>query len=194
MSQASALAMDRAPWNRGRVGMACLIFGESTFFSVFVVAYLFYLGKSATGPQPGDVLEFPWLATVCLLSSSVSAGLAVAALARAETLRASLFLAITVGLGSAFIAATAVEWFGLIYGHGLTLGTNLFGTTFYSLVGFHAAHVILGLLMLSLVLVLTLGGRVRAEHAERVEMVTWYWHFVDAVWIVVLTTVYLVGV
>ena len=194
MSQASALAMDRAPWNRGRVGMACLIFGESTFFSVFVVAYLFYLGKSATGPQPGDVLEFPWLATVCLLSSSVSAGLAVAALARAETLRASLFLAITVGLGSAFIAATAVEWFGLIYGHGLTLGTNRFGTTFYSLVGFHAAHVILGLLMLSLVLVLTLGGRVRAEHAERVEMVTWYWHFVDAVWIVVLTTVYLVGV
>jgi cytochrome c oxidase subunit 3/cytochrome o ubiquinol oxidase subunit 3 len=174
--------------------MACLIFGESTFFSVFVVAYLFYLGKSATGPQPGDVLEFPWLATVCLLSSSVSAGLAVAALARAETLRASLFLAITVGLGSAFIAATAVEWFGLIYGHGLTLGTNLFGTTFYSLVGFHAAHVILGLLMLSLVLVLTLGGRVRAEHAERVEMVTWYWHFVDAVWVVVLTTVYLVGV
>ena len=194
MSQAPALPLEEPAWSRGRVGMACLIFGESTFFSVFVVAYLFYLGKSATGPQPGDVLEFPWLATVCLLSSSLSAGLAVSALARAETVRASLFLAVTVGLGSAFIAATAVEWFGLIYGHGLTLGTNLFGTTFYSLVGFHAAHVILGLLMLSLVLALTLGGRVSAEHAERVEMVTWYWHFVDAVWIVVLTTVYVVGV
>lgn len=194
MSQAPALRVEESPWDRGRVGMACLIFGESTFFCVFVVAYLFYIGKSATGPQPGDVLEFPWLATACLLSSSLSAGLAVSALARAEAVRASLFLAITVCLGSAFIAATAVEWSGLIYGHGLTIGTNLFGTTFYSLVGFHAAHVILGLLMLSLVLALTLGGRVGAEHAERVEMVTWYWHFVDAVWIVVLTTVYVVGV
>jgi cytochrome c oxidase subunit 3/cytochrome o ubiquinol oxidase subunit 3 len=174
--------------------MACLIFGESTFFCVFVVAYLFYIGKSATGPQPGDVLEFPWLATACLLSSSLSAGLAVSALARSQAARASLLLAITVGLGSAFIAATAAEWSGLIYGHGLTLGTNLFGTTFYSLVGFHAAHVILGLLMLSLVLALTVAGRVGAEHAERVELVTWYWHFVDAVWIVVLTTVYVVGV
>ena len=194
MSQGAAWAVEPIAWSRGRVGMACLIFGESTFFSVFVVAYLFYLGKSATGPQPSDVLEFPWLATACLLSSSLSAGLAVAALARAETLRASACLAVTVALGLAFIAATAQEWSGLILGHGLTLGTNLFGTTFYSLVGFHAAHVILGLLMLSLVLALTLAGKVGAEHAERVEMVTWYWHFVDGVWLVVLTTVYVVGV
>ena len=194
MSQALALRVEESPWSRGRVGMSCLIFGESTFFCVFVVAYLFYIGKSATGPQPGDVLEFPWLATACLLSSSLSAGLAVSALARSQAARASLLLAVTVGLGSGFVAATAVEWSGLIYGHGLTLGTNLFGTTFYSLVGFHAAHVILGLLMLSLVLALTVAGKVGAEHAERVEMVTWYWHFVDAVWIVVLTTVYVVGV
>jgi cytochrome c oxidase subunit 3/cytochrome o ubiquinol oxidase subunit 3 len=186
--------MEAVAWNRGRVGMACLIFGESSFFSVFVVAYLFYLGKSPSGPQPSDVLEFPLLATLCLLSSSVTAGLAVQALARAESLRASLALAVTIGLGSAFIAATAVEWYGLIHVHGLTIETNLFGTTFYSLVGFHAAHVILGLLMLSLVLVLMLRGGVRSEHAERVEMVTWYWHFVDAVWILVLTAVYVIGV
>jgi cytochrome c oxidase subunit 3/cytochrome o ubiquinol oxidase subunit 3 len=186
--------MEPATWNRGRVGMACLIFGESTFFSVFVVAYLFYIGKSASGPQPSDVLEFPVFATVCLLSSSATAGLAVKALAQSNTVRAGLALALTVGLGAGFLGATANEWFGLIYGHGLTIGTNLFGTTFYSLVGFHAAHVGLGLLMLTLVLGGVLGGKVGAGDSERVEMVTWYWHFVDAVWIVVLTTVYVVGV
>jgi cytochrome c oxidase subunit 3/cytochrome o ubiquinol oxidase subunit 3 len=174
--------------------MACLIFGESTFFSVFVVAYLFYIGKSATGPQPGDVLDFPWVATVCLLSSSLSAGLAVKELAQGRVARAGFALATTLALGSVFIAATANEWYGLIAIHGLTIGTNLFGTTFYSLVGFHAAHVILGLLMLSLALGGVIRGRVRREQSARVEMVTWYWHFVDAVWLVVLTTVYIVGV
>ncbi len=174
--------------------MACLIFGETTFFSVFVVAYLFYIGKSATGPQPGDVLEFPALATVCLLSSSLTAGVAVKALAGGNRMRTLVGLAATVALGSMFIVETAREWARLMGDHGLTIGTNLFGTTFYSLVGFHAAHVILGLLMLSLVLGLALGGRVGRDHSERVEMVTWYWHFVDAVWIVVLTTVYVVGI
>ena len=194
MSESAGLPMNTSTWNRGRVGMACLIFGESSFFSVFVVAYLFYIGKSATGPQPAEVLEFPALATLCLLSSSVSAGVAVKALARGNRTRTALGLAATVALGSAFIVQTALEWARLMADHGLTIGTNLFGTTFYSLVGFHAAHVILGLLMLSLVLGLALGGRVRQEHSERVEMVTWYWHFVDAVWIVVVTTVYIVGV
>ena len=99
MSESVMMPTNTSALNRGRVGMACLIFGESTFFSVFVVAYLFYIGKSATGPQPGDVLEFPWLATACLLSSSLSAGLAVSALARSQAARASLLLAITVGLG-----------------------------------------------------------------------------------------------
>ena len=194
--RAPALAPDLAPggWSRGRVGMACLIFGESTFFSVFVVAYLFYIGKSATGPQPSDVLEFPLVATLCLLSSSATAGFAVKALAQGNAARAGVALALTVGLGAGFLGATANEWFGLIYDHGLTIGTNLFGTTFYSLVGFHATHVVLGLLMLSLVLGGVLAGKVGPEHSERVEIVTWYWHFVDAVWIVVLTTVYIVGV
>ncbi|MFP6639945.1 MAG: cytochrome c oxidase subunit 3, partial [Myxococcota bacterium] len=86
------------------------------------------------------------------------------------------------------------EWYGLIYDHGLTIKTNLFGTTFYSLVGFHAAHVIIGLLMLSLIFILLLFGSVKAEHSERVEMVTWYWHFVDAVWIVVFSVVYIIGI
>ncbi len=194
LEPAPVMPAEEASWNRGRVGMACLIFGESTFFSVFVVAYLFYLGKSATGPQPSDVLEFPLLATVCLLSSSLTVVWAVKALAAGQSFRAGLGLAITILLGGCFIGATAAEWSGLIYGHGLTIETNLFGTTFYSLVGFHAAHVILGLSMLCLVLVGVVMGRLGSEYSERVEILSWYWHFVDAVWIVVLTTVYIVGV
>jgi len=194
MSESAVMPASHSSWNRGRVGMACLIFGETTFFSVFVVAYLFYIGKSATGPQPADVLEFPAVATACLLSSSLTVGLAVRALAQGLRARALAGLAATVALGSVFIFETAREWARLMGEHGLTIGTNLFGTTFYSLVGFHAAHVILGLVMLSLVLLLGLRGHVGQAHAERVEMVSWYWHFVDAVWIVVLTTVYIVGV
>lgn len=194
MSQTQAIEMENSGWDRGRVGMACLIFGESSFFSIFVVAYLFYIGKSATGPQPSEVLEFPVIATICLLSSSLTAGFAVKTLERGNRFLTCLALFITIGLGSTFIAATAIEWYGLIVDHGLTIRTNLFGSTFYSLVGFHAAHVIVGLFMLSLVFVLTLMGYVRFEHSDRVEMVTWYWHFVDAVWIVVFSTVYIIGI
>ena len=194
MSAAVAETTTESGWNRGRVGMACLIFGESMFFSIFVVAYLFYIGKSSHGPQPSEVLEFPYLATACLLSSSATAGYAVRSLGRFQYLKAGISLAITIALGGGFIAFTAVEWYGLIYDHGLTLGTNLFGTTFYSLVGFHAAHVILGLFMLSLIFVLLLLKHVKAEHEERFELVTWYWHFVDAVWIVVFSVVYIIGI
>jgi len=194
MTAAQAWPMEGSSWNRGRVGMACLIFGESTFFSVFVVAYLFYLGKSLTGPQPQDVLEFPLVATVCLLSSSLTVVWGVRALAAGRRWQAGLGLALTVGLGASFIGATALEWSRLIFQEGLVIDTNLFGTTFYSLVGFHAAHVILGLMMLSGVGLGVAAGKVTSEHAERVEVVSWYWHFVDAVWLVVLTTVYVVGV
>ena len=82
---------------------------------------------------------------------------------------------------------------GLIVHHGLWIGTNLFGTTFYSLVGFHALHVFIGLSLLTLVLIFALGGHLKAEHAERTEILSWYWHFVDTVWIVVFIVVYVVG-
>ena len=194
MNQSAVDPIDMGNWNRGRVGMICLIFGESMFFSILVVAYLFYVGKSGHGPQPSEVLSFPYIATACLLSSSITAGLAVRAIARSHRWLAVLALGITIGLGATFIAFTAIEWYGLIVDHGLTIRTNLFGTTFYSLVGFHAAHVIVGLCMLSLIFGLLVAGAVHSEHAERVEMVTWYWHFVDAVWIVVFSVVYIIGI
>ena len=179
--------------SRGRVGMACMILTESALFTIFVVAYLYYVGKSLSGPYPRDVLDIPVLATIALLSSSISITLAVRALRAGQDGAFKLWWFITIALGAFFLVATAVEWGGLIYDHNLTIWTNLFGTTYYTLVGFHAGHVTVGLLMLGLVLVLGLRGAVRAAHAERVEVLSWYWHFVDAVWVVVFITVYVIG-
>jgi cytochrome c oxidase subunit 3/cytochrome o ubiquinol oxidase subunit 3 len=173
--------------------MLCLIVAEASLFAVFVVAYLFYLGKSVTGPYPADVLELPVAATACLLASSASAALASRALARADVRRCGAWLLVTVALGAAFVAATAREWHRLIYEHGLTIGTNLFGTTFYPLVGLHASHVLAGLAMLGLCAWFAWSGALRPAHGGRVELVSWYWHFVDGVWVVVFTVVYVVG-
>jgi len=179
--------------------MACLILTESTFFAIFVVAYLYYIGKNLNGPFPNDVIPpiyVNWLVllnSACLFASSYTVHRAVRGLGAAELTTFKSWLFLTIVLGLEFLAGTAYEWYGLIYEDGLTISTNLFGTTFYSLVGFHALHVILGLLMLSLVLTLGMLGFVASQHAERVEILSWYWHFVDAVWVVVLTTVYIVG-
>jgi len=185
---------DGSAWTRAQVGMLCLILAEISFFGIFVVAYLFYIGKSVGGPQPAQVLSFPLLASIALLSSSGTVVLATRSLTSGRNGRFLSTLALTIVLGAFFVAATALEWRELIEVHGLTIRTNLFGTTYYSLVGFHAAHVVAGLSMLSLIFVLGGLGHVRAHHAEKVEMVSWYWHFVDAVWIVVVTVVYVIGV
>jgi cytochrome c oxidase subunit 3/cytochrome o ubiquinol oxidase subunit 3 len=139
------------------------------------------------------VLELPVFSTVCLLSSSLTVYFAVRALRKNNARLCSLWLAATVLLGAIFLAGTAMEWRQLIYKDGLTIRTNLFGTTFYSLVGLHASHVIVGLAMLGLALVFSLAGRVNESHAERLDILSIYWHFVDAVWVVVFTVVYVLG-
>jgi cytochrome c oxidase subunit 3/cytochrome o ubiquinol oxidase subunit 3 len=179
--------------SRGIVGMACLILAESAIFIIFVVAYVFYLGKSLTGPTPRDVLELPIVSTVCLLSSSITVHFAVSTLHQARQRMCSLWLAITVLLGTIFLGSTGFEWYQLIYRDGLTIQTNLFGTTFYSLVGLHASHVVVGLLMLTLSLIFSLRGQLKPKHTERLEVLSIYWHFVDAVWVVVFSVVYVFG-
>src|ERR1700682_6112603 len=130
---------------RGQVAMACLIIAESAIFTIFVVAYLFYLGKSLTGPTPREVLETPIFYTICLLSSSLTIHFAAKCLARGiEFAFLGLWL-LTIALGGLFLYGTAQEWHRLIYEYGLTISTNLFGTTYYSLVGLHAFHVTAGL-------------------------------------------------
>ncbi len=173
--------------------MLCLILAESAIFLIFVVAYIYYLGKSLSGPSPHDVLTVPVFATVCLLSSSLTVHFAVSALRAARYSLCFLWLAATVFLGATFLGCTALEWYRLIYHDGLTIQTNLFGTTFYSLVGLHATHVIVGVILLALTLLFSLRGAVSTKHAEKLNVLSLYWHFVDAVWIVVLLVVYVIG-
>ncbi len=181
------------PSARGHVGMLCLIAAEATIFTIFVVAYLFYLGKSLMGPTPKDVLSAPIFYTICLLSSSLTIHMAVRALRRGSVRSFGAWWFATIALGAVFLYGTAMEWQRLIYHDGLKIGTNLFGTTYYSLVGLHGFHVVVGLMALSLVMLFTLLGSVRPEHAERVDVLSLYWHFVDAVWVVVFTVVYVIG-
>jgi cytochrome c oxidase subunit III len=185
-----------APWtlpSRGRVGMFCLIVAESAIFTIFVVAYIFYLGKSLTGPTPQQVLELPIFTTICLLSSSVTIHFAEIALERGQMVLFKILWMLTFTLGAIFLIGTGREWDHLIYTSGLTISTNLFGTTYYSLVGLHAFHVIVGLLGLGLVMVLALASKLHEEHAGRIGVLSLYWHFVDAVWVVVFTVVYIIG-
>jgi cytochrome c oxidase subunit 3 len=192
VSMVSAEAAAMPALSKGRVGMIGLILAESAIFTIFVVAYLFYLGKSLGGPSPRQVLELPIINTICLLSSSASITFAVSALRRSRKDSFRIWWFVTIALGAYFLAGTAYEWARLIHG-GLTITTNLFGTTFYSLVGLHASYVVVGLLALTIVLVFAMCGAIKREHAERIEVLALYWHFVDVVWVVVFTVVYIIG-
>jgi cytochrome c oxidase subunit 3/cytochrome o ubiquinol oxidase subunit 3 len=173
--------------------MFALIAAESSIFVIFVVAYIFYIGKSVTGPTPAEALEVPIFFTICLLSSSLTIHFAVRALRQSDVRWFGRWWLVTIALGAAFLFGTAREWQRLINEVGLTISTNLFGTTYYSLVGLHGFHVIVGLLLLSAVMAFTWFGRVRQAHTYRVDVLSLYWHFVDAVWVVVFTVVYVIG-
>jgi cytochrome c oxidase subunit 3/cytochrome o ubiquinol oxidase subunit 3 len=173
--------------------MFSLIAAEAAIFTIFVVAYIFYVGKSLSGPAPKDVLELPIFSTVCLLSSSLTIHLAVRALRNAKVGAFGLWWFVTFALGAIFLVETGREWHHLIFDQGLTVSTNLFGTTYFSLVGLHAFHVTVGLTLIALGLIFALLGKVKPEHGERAEVFSLYWHFVDAVWVVVFTVVYVIG-
>src|SRR6266702_284408 len=189
--QESELRWERSA--RGRLGMYCLIAAEAAIFTIFVVAYLFYLGKSLSGPTPSQLLHVPILFSVCLLSSSLTIHLAVQSLRMGKIAAFASWWFLTLLLGATFLAGTIVEWHHLIYAEGLTIQTNLFGTTYYSLVGLHAFHVLVGLLAISAVWLFTMFGKVGRDHAERVDTLALYWHFVDTVWVVVFLVVYVFG-
>ena len=193
---ASPLPKTPAAWElpyRGKIGMGCLIFAESAIFTIFVVAYLYYMGKSLSGPTPREVLETPIFYTICLLSSSLTIHFAGKLLERGKRGAFLGLWLLTIVLGGLFMYGTAQEWHRLIYEHGLTISTNLFGTTYYSLVGLHAFQVTVGLLALATVSLFTFLGHLRRGHADRLEVLSIYWHFVDVVWAVVFIIVYIVG-
>ncbi len=177
---------------RGKVAMLSLITAESAIFTIFVVGYIFYLGKDISGPTPRQVLDIPVFNTICLLSSSVTIWLSERQIERGRIKEFAALWALTLALGVEFLIGTGLEWKKLIAG-GLTIRTNLFGTTFYSLVGLHATHVVIGAVGLALILIFTLTGHINESHTERIQTFALYWHFVDAVWVVVFTVVYIVG-
>ena len=179
--------------SRGRVGMFSLIAAESAIFTIFVVAYIFYIGKSLSGPTPRDVLTIPIFSTICLLSSSLTIHLALRTLRNAKTLSFGFWWFLTLMLGTIFLIGTGREWHKLIFDEGLTVSTNLFGTIYYSLVGLHAFHVTVGLIIIAIVMTFILLGKVTSKYSERLEIFSMYWHFVDAVWVVVFTVVYVIG-
>lgn len=192
---ADALTMER-DWplpDRGTVGIIFLIVTETALFAIFVATYLIYIGKSPVGPYPKDVLELPILSSICLLSSSLTVYFAEHALEHNNLGRFKLWWLVTILLGLEFLISTGLEWKKLIYEDHLTISTNLFGSTFYSLVGLHASHVIVGLTFLSIVLAVTLMGFPIQTQFRRVKFLSWYWHFVDGVWVVVFTVVYIIG-
>jgi cytochrome c oxidase subunit 3/cytochrome o ubiquinol oxidase subunit 3 len=179
-----------------KAGMIAFLVSEVAFFGTLIVTYIYYLGEGPAGTlTPGEVLKLPITSagTVCLLASSLTIHLALAALRGGNQSGFRLWWGGTIVLGALFMLGTVLEWHDLIYNQGLTISTNLFGSSYYTLVGFHAGHVTMGLILLSVLLGLAFRGHVSAQQHMPAEVVSWYWHFVDGVWVVVFTLVYIVG-
>lgn len=175
-----------------RIGVLTFLCSEAVFFATLLIAYITYKGAVQHGPTPEESLSLSLaiLDSMILLTSSVTIGVAVRAWCRRDVARFTQWMLLTIGLGVLFLCGTAFEWYQLIFQDGLTISTNLFGTTFFTLIGFHAIHVTIGLGVMSL---LIWKGRHAgiSEGSEAPELVSWYWHLVDTVWVVIVLVVYL---
>jgi len=169
------------------LGSECLLFGA------LISTYLLYKGRSVEGPFPEDIYDIPFTSasSFMLLMSSLTMVLALAAIQRGDHRRLRLWLLATATLGGLFITGQIYE-FTTFYREGLSLSTNLFGSTFFVLTGFHGVHVSVGIMMLLSFVGLSMRGKLPTERAEAVEIAGLYWHFVDIVWIVIFTVVYLI--
>ena len=179
-----------------KVGMLAFLVSEAAFFGTLMMAYVFFLGQTSRGePNPRQVFRLPivLLASTCLLASSATVHQADRALRRDSRSAFLGWWGATIGLGVLFLAGTAWEWSELIGKWGLTISRNMFGTTYFTLVGFHALHVSIGLIAMSIVFGLAQGRRITERNKVGVEVISWYWHFVDGVWVLVFTLVYIVG-
>jgi len=166
---------------------------ECLFFGSLIAAYLLYRDRSVVGPYPEDVFDIPFtsVSAFVLLMSSVCMVLALAAIQRGDRRGMQIWLFATATLGVLFVSGQAFE-FTEFYREGLRLDTNLFGTTFYVLTGFHGAHVTIGVLILLSLFAWSLQGKIQQKDSLNVELAGLYWHFVDIVWIVIFTLVYLI--
>ena len=174
-----------------KLGMALFLASETFFFMVLILAYITYRGASADGPNAANSLDMATAAifTAFLLGSSGTLWLAERSMARERYAGMRMWLLVTVMLGAIFLAGQGWEYARLI-NENVTIGRNLFGTTFFTLTGFHGLHVFSGLVALAILFGLALAGWFNRPHAVAIESVGWYWHFVDVVWIVIFTLIY----
>ena len=179
--------------NHTKLAMWTFLGSECLLFGALISTYVLYRGRSRTGPAPHDVFDIPFtsVSSFVLLMSSLTMVLALAAIQRGDHQKLRAWLMATALLGMSFIAGQVYEFTTFVH-EGLTLKTNVFGTSFFVLTGFHGAHVSGGILMLLALFGMSLDGRLPVERSEAVEMVGLYWHFVDIVWIVIFTVVYLI--
>jgi cytochrome c oxidase subunit 3/cytochrome o ubiquinol oxidase subunit 3 len=179
--------------SNNKLGMWLFLGSEFLLFGGLISTYMLYRGRVADGPTPGQVFDIPFtsVTSFVLLMSSLTMVLAVAAMARGELRRAALWLVTTAILGATFVGGQVYE-FTVFYGEGLGYSTSLFSSSFYTLTGFHGAHVTVGVIMLLALAFILYRGRIPGQKAEVVEIVGLYWHFVDLIWIVIFGLVYLI--
>ncbi len=169
------------------LGSECLLFGA------LISTYFLYRGRSIVGPSPKQVYDIPYtsVSSFVLLMSSLTMVLALSAIQRGDQRRLRIWLIATAMLGATFIGGQVYEFTSFIR-EGLTLKTNLFGSSFFVLTGFHGVHVTVGILMLLSLANLSARGKLPQAKSEVIEIAGLYWHFVDVVWIVIFTVVYLI--
>lgn len=176
-----------------KVLMWTFLASECMFFGSLIATFLVYAGRSVSGPTPREVLNIPYtsVSAFVLLMSSLMMVLALAGIQRGDQRQLRVWLMATALLGMIFLGGQYYE-FTTFFHEGLNLTTNLFGTTFFVLTGFHGAHVTVGVIWLVSLFVASLRGQLGQENSLNVEIAGLYWHFVDVVWIVIFTVVYLI--
>jgi heme/copper-type cytochrome/quinol oxidase subunit 3 len=186
---------DESTFDKGAIAVWAFIASEAGFFLILIVAYVFFnLVPSGQGPTAASVLDVKKTAvfTACLFASSGTLWIAERALDKKDHDAAARWLFVTIALGAVFMAGQGREYAGL-FGRGMTVATDLFATTFFTLTGFHGLHVTVGLVALSIVLGLARAGDFKRRASTLLRSVGLYWHFVDVVWLVVFSVVYLMG-
>ena len=176
-----------------KLAMWLFLASDCLFFGAFIATYLLYRGRDSVGPGPKELFDIPFTSATSfiLLMSSLTMVLALAAIQRGDERRLRIWLMATALLGATFIAGQVFE-FTEFNAEGLDLDTNLFGSTFFILTGFHRAHVTVGIIWLMSLWGMASQGRLKQGDSEKVEIAGLYWHFVDVVWIVIFTVIYLV--
>ena len=177
-----------------KMGMWIFLGSDCMFFGSLIGTYLSYKGKSLSGPGPHDVFNIPLTSysAALLLASSLFMVLALAALQQNRVNAAAGWLFATAAAGAHFVLNQVYEFTTFAVHEGLRLSTNLFGSSFFVLTGFHGAHVTGGVIWLSILMVLALRGKLDSRDYTKVEIAGLYWHFVDIVWIAIFTIVYLI--